>query len=435
MTGYMSLISITWSIKILYGIISDNLPIAGTKRKSYVVMMGLLQFGSLLSVYVFEISHGLSVAILLSITSMCIAFINVVVDAIVCVQARKDPVHGSQDLMSLAWMTQGVGGVAGCLLGGYMTQYCHPKYTFLIFSVMGLVLAVSGLFLSKECELDEQEIRENEANPGQNRDGGWSQFLDKLWSNLCQVFGALLKKEIYMVLGFFLINGLLSPRFGQFSYFFMLNVAHITKFQFAMFGVISRACHILGTVIYKNYFKETETRTVIFYSTVISVISSFVHLMFALRWNLLIGISDIVFIIFTDVVFGCLSLAFCVLPSLALFAKITPPGIEGTIFAFLTGIWNFSDGVISPLIGTIVNDKYAHVTANDLTNYYKLMIVTFISSFLGFFLLGMIPLEADIERYREERGETLKKQPDEEAVGETKKLIEDNEAAKSKQGS
>jgi len=95
MTKYMSLISITWSIKILYGIISDNLPIAGTKRKSYVVLMGLLQFASLLSVYVFEISHALSVALLLSVSSMCIAFINVVVDAIICVQARKDPIHGS----------------------------------------------------------------------------------------------------------------------------------------------------------------------------------------------------------------------------------------------------------------------------------------------------------------------------------------------------
>ena len=216
---------------------------------------------------------------------------------------------------------------------------------------------------------------------------------------------ALFKKEIYMVLSFFVIGGLVTPRFSQFSYFFMLNVAHITKFQFAMFGVISRACHIIGTVIYKNYFKQTETRTVIFYSTVISVISSFVHLVFALRWNLLMGIPDLAFIIFTDVVFGCFSLAFCILPCMALFAKITPPGIEGTIFAFLTGIWNFSDGVISPLIGNLVNQKFAHVTASDLSNYHKLMMATFLSSFLGFFLLHLIPLEDDIARYRRERGE------------------------------
>lgn len=104
MAGYMSLISVTWSIKILYGLLSDNVPVAGTRRKSYVVIMGFLQFLSLLSIYAFEISHGLPVALLLSISSMCIAFSNVVVDAIVCVQARRDPAHGSQDLMSLAWI-------------------------------------------------------------------------------------------------------------------------------------------------------------------------------------------------------------------------------------------------------------------------------------------------------------------------------------------
>ena len=105
MTSYMTLISITWSLKIIYGLISDNLPLAGTKRKSYVIIMGLLQFSSLLSIYVFEITHGLSVALLLCVCSMSLAFTNVVVDAIVCVQARSDPEHGSQDLMSLAIVT------------------------------------------------------------------------------------------------------------------------------------------------------------------------------------------------------------------------------------------------------------------------------------------------------------------------------------------
>lgn len=210
-------------------------------------------------------------------------------------------------------------------------------------------------------------------------------------------------KEIYLVLSFFLVNGFLSPSFGQFSYFFMLNVAHITKFQFAMFGVISRACHILGTIFYKNYFKNTETRTIICYSTAISVVSSFIHLAFAMRWNIRLGISDIIFVIFTDVVFGCMSLALCVLPSLALFAKITPVGVEGTIFAFLTGIWNFSDGVISPMMGAFVNKQVGHVTANDLSNYHKLMTVSFVSSFLGFFILPLIPLHNDIELYKKER--------------------------------
>lgn len=93
-----------------------------------------------------------------------------------------------------------------------------------------------------------------------------------------------------------------------------------------------------------------------------AVISTFLSYCFAMRWNVQFGISDLVFIIFTDVVFGCLSLALNVLPCLALFAKITPPGIEGTIFAFLTGSWNFADGVLSPMVGTEINSLFGHVT-------------------------------------------------------------------------
>ena len=90
MATYMSAISFMWSIKILYGLVSDNLPICGTRRKSYLMVMGVLQFVSIASVFIFNIKSGLMVAILLSISSMTIAFNNVVVDAILCVQARKD---------------------------------------------------------------------------------------------------------------------------------------------------------------------------------------------------------------------------------------------------------------------------------------------------------------------------------------------------------
>ena len=105
-----------------------------------------------------------------------------------------------------------------------------------------------------------------------------------------------------------------------------------------------------------------------------------------------IGVSDIVFVIFTDVVFGCIAMAMNILPSLALFAKITPPGVEGTIFAFLTGSWNFADGVLSPMVGAALNKHFAGVTANNLTNYHTLCLFSFLCSFVGFFIVPLIPL-------------------------------------------
>jgi len=117
-----------------------------------------------------------------------------------------------------------------------------------------------------------------------------------------------------------------------------------------------------------------------------------------MRWNQLIGVSDLVFIIFTDVVFGCLFMALLILPIMALFAKITPPGIEGTIFAFLTGTFNMCENVLGPMMGTFINKNFAGVTAKDLSNYPKLCFISFCFSFVGFIFLPMIPLKTDIEK-------------------------------------
>ena len=82
LASYMSMLSVTWSIKILYGLISDNFPIMGSRRKSYIIIAGIIQFASMMSIFVLNISTGIAVALLIASTSMTIAFSNVVVDAI-----------------------------------------------------------------------------------------------------------------------------------------------------------------------------------------------------------------------------------------------------------------------------------------------------------------------------------------------------------------
>ena len=62
---------------------------------------------------------------------------------------------------------------------------------------------------------------------------------------------------------------------------------------------------------------------------------------------------------------GSMLMALNILPCLALFAKVTPIGIEGTIFAFLTGADNFANGVFGPLVGEELNRHFVGVTAKD----------------------------------------------------------------------
>ena len=44
--------------------------------------------------------------------------------------------------------------------------------------------------------------------------------------------------EMYLVVLYFTLGGIISPDFGDFGYYFMLNVAGISKFQYSMLGTI-----------------------------------------------------------------------------------------------------------------------------------------------------------------------------------------------------
>ena len=142
-------------------------------------------------------------------------------------------------------MATGVGGLLGSLIGGVITQYYHPKYGFLIYSFMGIAVSINGFFLTKASEEDAEDVEQLNLNESATSIASTASqslqrnsFSYKLNQNFKQIGVAMMMPEIYLVIFYFLASGILNPDFGDFGYYYMMNVCKITKFQYSLMGVI-----------------------------------------------------------------------------------------------------------------------------------------------------------------------------------------------------
>lgn len=85
MALYNSVITLPWSLKIIYGLISDNVKLCGLKRKPYLIFFAFVQFISMFCIFWIETDDALVIVMLLFTASLSMAFSNVVVDAILVV--------------------------------------------------------------------------------------------------------------------------------------------------------------------------------------------------------------------------------------------------------------------------------------------------------------------------------------------------------------
>ena len=203
-------------------------------------------------------------------------------------------------------------------------------------------------------------------------------------------------KEYYSVILYLILTGMVVPSFGTFGYFFMLDVVELSKFTYSMLTVLGYFCLLIGSALYTKYCKDKEFRNLIVLEMVIGLIFAPFSYMFVLRLNVQYGIPDLALIIFTDTVQDIVSQCFVFLPMAVMFAKITPKRIEATSFALLAGVSNFR-ATIRGWTGSWINDQFVGVTREDLDDYWILVTISFICSFIPLLFLRLIPTRKQIE--------------------------------------
>lgn len=147
-----SLVAIPWTIKFLWGVISDNVPVRGSRRRSYIVINAFISFCALILLWPRGfIVDKYAITFLLFVSSLNTAFNNVVVDALLVSEARKDK-RGSEYLQSYSWLVLSIGAGLGSVGAAFLTEYFYVRHAFLICAIIHLSLCAAGYHLNSSLE-------------------------------------------------------------------------------------------------------------------------------------------------------------------------------------------------------------------------------------------------------------------------------------------
>ena len=126
-------------------------------------------------------------------------------------------------------------------------------------------------------------------------------------------------KVVYRYYIYWLLASI-CPSFVQINYYLLKDVYAITSIQYGVIYIFGTIAMFIGVTLYQLWFKKYEIRNLFYASAVLGIIGKLLELLQVKRINInFLGISDMVFLVFSTTPIIALQFALTNLPSLVLF--------------------------------------------------------------------------------------------------------------------
>jgi folate/biopterin transporter len=367
MTG---IASIPWTIKPIFGFLSDGLPMFGYRRRPYLIIAGILGMLSWLGMATI-VDSAWKATIAIFLTSLSVAMSDVIVDSAIVERARKESVGQAGSLQSLSWGCSALGGLVTAYLSGLLLQHFSTQTVFGITAFFPLI--VSGVaWLIIEEKID----RTNPKTP---------KFAVK--GQIKQLWGAVSQKSIWLPVAF-LFLWQATPTTDSAFFFFTTNELGFEPEFLGRVRLVTSLASLIGITIYQNYLKNVSFRALLGWSTVISCTLGMSALLLVTHANRSLGIDDRWFSLGDSLILTvCGQITW--MPVLVLSARLCPAGIEATLFALLMSVWNLS-GLVSHELGALLT-AWLGVTETNFDNLWLLVLIANTSTLLPLIFISWLP--------------------------------------------
>ncbi|KAG6597436.1 folate-biopterin transporter 1, chloroplastic-like [Cucurbita moschata] len=366
-----------WLIKPLYGFISDSVPLFGYRRRSYLILSGLL--GALswtLMATLVDSKYGAAFCILLG--SLSVAFSDVVVDSMVVERARGESQSMSGSLQSLCWGSSAFGGIVSSYFSGSLVEAYGVRFVFGVTALLPLITSLVAVLVK------EQPVR------GINRPSANYAFLRSSRKHVVELWGAVSQRNVFLpTLFIFLWQA--TPQSDSAMFFFTTNKLGFTPEFLGRVKFVTSIASLIGVGLYNGFLKKVPLRKIFLVTTIFGCALGMSQVLLVTGINREWGISDEWFAIGDSLVITVLGQA-SFMPVLVLAAKLCPEGMEATLFATLMSISN-GGSLLGGLIGAGLTQMLG-VTRDSFDNLSTLIILCNLSSLLPLPLLRLLPQES-----------------------------------------
>lgn len=423
-----------WSIKPLYGIISDCIPIGGKKRTPYLVISTVLSLVPwlLLGLDSTSRSSSLYLMIFLTVQNLGSAMADVVIDAMIAEAVRLEKASFAGDLQSVSWFAMAVGGVCGSLLGGYALSNLKIETIFLLFTVLPALQLLSCALVEESPAnneplpelLDSNEFEEKSLTSNDNyRDtsksntrrrkgqkkgkkgasNGKSETQKKQSKSLASQWFQSLKAATFGLgrafkqpiilrpMAWFFIAHITVPNLSTVMFYYQTEVLQLDAAFLGTARVVGWLGLMFGTFIYNRYLQDMTLRKSLLFAHIGLSITILLDMVLVSRANVGYGVSDKTMVLFGSALGDAINqLKF--MPFLILSGRLCPPGIEGTLFALFMSINNLGNTVGSFMGAGLAS--LLGISSGSFENMFMGLAIQVFCTYIPVLFLFLIPKEA-----------------------------------------
>lgn len=321
-TSLTSLVSFPWVLKILYGLISDNYPLFGYRRKTYLILCSILAVTGWGGLALAAESKSL-IFVWMVVAHFGFAATDVITDGLIVEHSSEETSHVFQ---SIAWGARSVGAIASGVLGGWLAGRFPASTVFLLTACLPILVLLGALVLKEEKSKKEST---------------------SLTEPLKDCWKLLTTSNLKWFLLFLFIMGVPACFTTPFFFYMKEDLA----FKETFLGVLISLGWIgalIGSFAYGKYLKKIPIQKLLKFAIYLSCFNILSTLMIR---NEVLAIA----LVTVSGILGCLAL----LPMMSSSAILTSnTGVEGTTFAVLMSVYNLSQmffgflgGKLLPYVG------------------------------------------------------------------------------------